>query len=133
VKEKLGDLIPWVEKLEMTLVKTNPNDDPDEVERRARLARFASCSPPLVLAKLTPHDSDLEDIGKRSLALSEKGKIARALDKIRDSGEVIKLIERLRQAILLYQVCTRALSEATTAHVRNRHLNSSRYITRSPS
>ena len=49
----------------------------------------------------------LEDIGKRSLALSEKGKIARVLDKARDSGEVIKLVEELRRAILVYQVSVR--------------------------
>ena len=36
--------------------------------------------------------------------MSEKGKIARALDKTRDSGEVIKLVEDLRRAILVYQV-----------------------------
>ena len=34
----------------------------------------------------------------------EKGKVARVLDKGRDSEEVIKLIEKLRQAILVYQV-----------------------------
>ena len=104
MKEKLGDLVPWVEKLEVTLVKPGPNDDRDEVERRARLARFASCPLPLILAMLISHDRDLEDIGKRSFALSEKGKVARALDKTRDSGEVVKLIEKLRQAILVYQV-----------------------------
>ena len=53
---------------------------------------------------LIPHARDLEDIGKRSLALSEKGKVARALDKRRDSGEVVKLMEKLRQGILVYQV-----------------------------
>src|SRR5882757_6421817 len=46
----------------------------------------------------------LEDIETRSLTLSEKGKVARVLDKAQDSGEVIKLIEKLRQAILIYQV-----------------------------
>jgi len=39
--------------------------------------------------------------------LSEKGKIARVLDKTRDLGEVIALVERLRQAILIYQVSAR--------------------------
>ena len=36
--------------------------------------------------------------------MSEKGKIARALDKSRDLGEVVKLVEELRRAILVYQV-----------------------------
>lgn len=36
--------------------------------------------------------------------MQDKGKVARILDKARDAGEVVKLIERLRQAILVYQV-----------------------------
>ena len=36
--------------------------------------------------------------------MSGKGKIARALDKTRDSGEVVKLVEELRRAVLVYQV-----------------------------
>lgn len=35
-----------------------------------------------------------------------KGKAARILDKKRDSGMVVKLIEELRQAILIHQVGT---------------------------
>jgi len=46
----------------------------------------------------------LEDIEKRSQALLEKGKVARFIDKGRDSGEVVKLVERLRDAITRYQV-----------------------------
>ena len=42
VKDKLGDLIPWVEKLLETLVKANPNEDDDEVERQSQLAKFVS-------------------------------------------------------------------------------------------
>lgn len=38
------------------------------------------------------------------MALLEKGIAARILDKKRDSGMVIKLVEELRQAILIYQV-----------------------------
>ena len=48
----------------------------------------------------------LEDIEKRSRRLLEKGKGARILDKRRDSGVIVKLVEELRQAILLYQVRT---------------------------
>ena len=46
----------------------------------------------------------LEDIEKHSQALLAKGKAARILDKTQDSGKVVKLIEQLRQAILVYQV-----------------------------
>ena len=46
----------------------------------------------------------LEGIEKRSLALLKKGKVIKILDKKQDSGMVIKLVEELRQAILIYQV-----------------------------
>ena len=46
----------------------------------------------------------LGDIEKRSQALLGKGKTARFLDKTQDSSAVVKLIEELRQAILIYQV-----------------------------
>lgn len=40
VKEKLGDLVPWVEKLLVTLANANADNDSDESERRSQLARF---------------------------------------------------------------------------------------------
>jgi len=46
----------------------------------------------------------LEEIEKRSQTLLEKGKATRFVDKGRDSGEVVKLVERLRDAITQYQV-----------------------------
>jgi len=61
----------------------------------------------LIHPNLTFRDRSLEDIGTRSLALSEKGKVARMLDKSQDAQEVIGLVEKLRQAILVYQVSTR--------------------------
>ena len=51
----------------------------------------------------------LEDIERRSQALVEKGKkgwIPRMLDKTQASQAVVKLVEDLRQAILIYQVAT---------------------------
>ena len=45
--------------------------------------------------------------------MAEKGKVARVLDKAKDSQEVIKLVEKLRQAILEYQVGAR------NSHSRN--------------
>jgi len=61
----------------------------------------------LVHPKLILHDRSLEVIGTRSLALSEKGKVSRILDKAKDAQEVIGLVEKLRQAILVYQVSTK--------------------------
>jgi len=48
----------------------------------------------------------LEDIGQRSQTLLAKGKCARILDKAQDAQEVGRLVEQLRQAILIYQVGT---------------------------
>ena len=41
VKDKLVDLIPWVEKLKASLTKVDVKDDREEVERRTQLAKFA--------------------------------------------------------------------------------------------
>lgn len=107
MKDKLGDLIPWLEKLLVTLAKVDPNGDREEVERRSQLEKFVSCLQFRVYSKPILSDRSLDDIGRRSLALSEKGKVARILDKMRDSQEVISLVEKLRQAILVYQVSNR--------------------------
>ena len=104
MKDKLDDLIPWLKKLLDTLAKVNPDDDREEVERRSQLTKCVSCPEFSSTKNRLPRDRSLEDIGKRSLVLSEKGKVARVLDKSRDLQEVIGLVEKLRQAILVYQV-----------------------------
>ena len=40
MKDKLNDLIPWLKKLQQSLAKVNPDNDPEEVERRSQLAGF---------------------------------------------------------------------------------------------
>ena len=62
---------------------------------------FSYLAPKLIICR------SFNDIGERSQALLEKGKMARILDKARDSQVVIRLVEQLRQAILIYQVGTR--------------------------
>lgn len=52
----------------------------------------------------TAYPRSLEDIEKRSKKLLDKGKMTRILDKRQDSGMIAKLVEELRQAILVYQV-----------------------------
>jgi hypothetical protein len=131
VKDKLSDLIPWLEKLQENLAKVNPDGDREEVERRSQLAKFVSCLIPLVRPMLILSRS-LEDIGTRSLVLSEKGKLARVLDKAQDSQEVIKLVEKLRQTILVYQVSPRhRQGQKSLTDVQGRCPNNSRYTTRS--
>ena len=106
MKDKLNDLMPWLEKLQEILAKVNPDDDREEVERRLQLAKFVSYLEPPDFPIITVYRS-LEEIGTRSLALSGKKKLARVLDKTQDSQEVVKLVEKLRQAILVYQVSAR--------------------------
>ena len=48
--------------------------------------------------------SSLEEVEKRSRGLLEKKKVARFLDKAKDSQEVVNLVEQLRTAIVFYQV-----------------------------
>jgi len=103
--------MPWVKKLLVSLAKADPHEDRDEAERRSELTK-SIMSWISHLLETDPLCRSLEDIGARSLALSEKGKVARILDKAQDTGEVVKLIERLRRAILIYQVSVK--------HHRNR-------------
>ena len=83
----------------------------------------------LVHRNLT-HYRSLEYIEKRSLALSEKGKVSKVLDKTQDSQEVIGLVEKLRQAILIYQVSARHCQNRKSLTWDRRH-SSSQYINRS--
>ena len=107
VKEKLNDLIPWVKRLLVTLAKADPSNDLEEADRRSQLAGFVLCPEFLVRPKLILYDRLLDDIGKQAVAMLEKGKVARFLDKRKDSGEVAALVEKLKQAILDYQVGVR--------------------------
>ena len=102
VKDKLEDLIPWVSKLEGALTKANI-EDCGEMERRTELARSASHTY-LPTAKLIFCRS-LDDIRGQSQVLLEKGKITRFLDKAKDARAVVRLIDQLQRAILIYQVC----------------------------
>ena len=106
MKDKLSDLMPWLEKLQESLAKVNPDSDREEVERRSQLAKFVSCLTPPA-GPISTLCRSLEEIGTRSLALSGKKKLPRVLDKAQDSREVVKLVEKLRQAILVYQVSIR--------------------------
>ena len=107
VEEKLGDLIPWLIKLKDSLTTPKADNNPEEAERRENLTRFVShLYRRTVLSPTIIHPRSLEEIEKRSRVLSEKGKVAKILDKKRDSGTIVKLVEELRQAILIYQVGT---------------------------
>ncbi|KAF9784577.1 hypothetical protein BJ322DRAFT_852831 [Thelephora terrestris] len=86
VQDKLEDLFPWLIKLRDCVTKGSAGGSSEEAERLKELTR------------------SLEDIEKQSQELLGKGRATRILDKAQDSGTVVKLIELLRRAILVYQV-----------------------------
>jgi len=73
------------------------NEETRTVETVCTLSYLSSLPKPIV------HRS-LEGILKVSQALLDKRKVCRILDKTLDSQTVVKLVEQLRQAILIYQV-----------------------------
>ena len=90
-------------KLERGVTATAVDVDGGEDRRRSDLSRYA---PQLftVYVCANGHRSTLEEIEKRSQVLLQKGVPARFIDKEDNSKEVAKLVERLREAIALYQV-----------------------------
>ena len=99
------DLIPWLTKLKDNMTTPSTDNNPEEAERREQLTRFASRPRlPSHWLKSILHPRSLEEIEKRSRMLFDKGKVAKIIDKKRDSGVITKLVEELRQAILTYQV-----------------------------
>ena len=89
----------------MTADTTNTDRDPEEMGRRKELTRYARgllTTPTFVVVNGLRRA--LEDIEKRSRELLAKGTAARFGDKGGDSGEVTRLVERLRETITHYQV-----------------------------
>jgi hypothetical protein len=97
--------------LKESLVTASADDNHEEAQRREKLTRFLLHALSSCQLKLIISPRSLEGIEKRSQSLLDKGKGARILDKNRDSGMAAKLVEELRQAILLYQVGTVSLTD----------------------
>ena len=95
-------LKPQLERLNRVITTTTIDGDPEETTRRTELTRYARqlFALPALINRLF---STLAEIERRSQELLAKGTAARFVDKARDSGEVVKLIERLREAIKHYQ------------------------------
>ena len=92
-----------MERLKQNITTTTIDGDPEETARRTELTRYVHrlVTPPTLVNDL---HSALEEIEKRSQALLAKGAVALFIDKGQDSGEVVRLIERIREAITNYQV-----------------------------
>ena len=103
MKDKVEELIPLLERFRQHIALTTDGRDQAEERRRSELSRCVRrplTMPTLVNGIL----STLEEIEKRSRILLEKGTGVRFLDKGEDSKVVAGLIERLREAIIQYQV-----------------------------
>ena len=108
VKERIQGLRPQLYRLKQVITTTTIDGDPEETDRRSQLTRYA---PRLSALPALANDlfSALAEIERRSQELLAKGTTVRFLDKAGDSGEVTKLIERLREAITHYQASENCL------------------------
>jgi len=103
VREKIKDLTPVLERFKQSITTATIDGDQAETQRRTELSRCARrlLDAPILTKVLY---SALEYIKNQSRELLAKGPAVRFLDKGADSGEVVKLVERLREAITQYQV-----------------------------
>ena len=117
VKERIEGLKPQLDRLKQNIATTTIDGDPEETERRSELIRYARqlLTPP---ALVDGFRSALEEVEKRSKELPAKATAARFVDKREDSGEVGRLVERLREVITHYQVSNRSFVASSIAHRR---------------
>ena len=103
MKDKIEDLKPQLERFKQNITTATVDGDPGETGRRNELIRYARrlLTTPTIIDSLC---SVLDEIEKRSRELLAKGTATRFIDKGSDSGEVVSLIERFREAITNYQV-----------------------------
>ncbi|KAF9649789.1 hypothetical protein BDM02DRAFT_3142078, partial [Thelephora ganbajun] len=102
VKDKIKDLKPQLDRFKQHITTTTIGGDPGETERRKELTKYAHqlVTTPTLFNGLR---SALEEIERRSRELLE-GTVIRFVNRGDDSGEVAKLVERLREAITRYQI-----------------------------
>ena len=86
------------------ITTTTVDGDPEETRRRTELTRYVDRSLVLRPSLANCLDSVLEEIERQSQELLAKSTAARFVDKAEDSGEVVRLVERLGEAITHYQV-----------------------------
>jgi hypothetical protein len=101
-------------RFKQNITTTTIDGDPEETERRRGLARYAH-RPMTAPNILSGRRSTFEKIEETSRILLAKGAVVRFLDKGADSGAVVKLVERLRQAIVCYQASEDCIPVSSTA------------------
>ena len=113
----MKELKPQLDRFKQNITTTTIDGDPGETGRRTVLTRYAHqllAPPPILVNGLR---SAMEEIEKQSEALLAKGVTARFVDKAGDSGEVVRLIERLREAVMHYQVSGNWFVASSAIHI----------------
>jgi hypothetical protein len=116
IRENIEDLIPHLKRFKQYANAAIFDGDQAEKKRRSELSRYAR----RLLATHALVDglrSALKEIEKRSRDLLAKGTVARFADKDADSREVARLVERLREAIIHYQVSENCFFASSIPHV----------------
>ena len=101
--DNIEDLELQLNTFKQKIIMTPVEGDPEETTRREELAGYARRLL-IVSALVDCCHRTLEGIEKESHELLAKGRVARFIDKGKDSGRVVKFIDRFREAIVHYQV-----------------------------
>ena len=130
VREKIEDLIPHLNRFKQNASAAMANGDQAEKQRLSELSRYVyqSFATPNLANGLR---SALEKIEKRSQELLAKAVAARFIDKSADSGEVVRLIEQLQEAITHYQVSVSWIAGRAPLMWKNRCRSNKRSTTKS--
>jgi len=99
----IEDLIPQLDRFKQNIATTSTDGDPEEAKRREGLARYVH-RPMIAPNALNGHRSTFKTIEAWSEKLLAKSGVARMVDKDEDSKVVARLVERLRRAMVCYQV-----------------------------
>ena len=93
-----------MDRFKKDISTTKVDGDSEETDRRAELARYAPIDNGGVTTTPNGRCSTFKQIEEESQQILAKNPVARFIDKGGDSGNVAGFIERLRKALLRYQV-----------------------------
>jgi chromosome segregation ATPase len=99
----IEELVPQLDELKQSITTATIDGDPEETSRRMELTMYVHR---LVIANHILKDlySTFKQIEEASQEMLAKSALARFADKGKDSKVVAGLVQRLREAIVRYQV-----------------------------
>ena len=105
VKEKVEELVPQLDRFKQNITTTTVDGDPEETNRRMGLARYVhALRSTAIMTATASRRSTFKQVEELSEKLSAKSAFICFVDRGEDSKVVARLIERLREAIVCYQV-----------------------------